>query len=285
MGGISDDGRFVAFNSNNPNLVVGDTDTSFDVFVRDRQAATTVRVPGARSVSLAPTLSADGRQVGIAVDSGATNDLAIYNRTTGTTEIVTVNSARCRRGNGDGSIYPPEMSADGSFVVFLSDSTNLVSGDTNTHGDVFLRDVRHPIAPTVTIAEPTSGASSKSVTPCWRPIPAGRSGYGLTSCIGTVPNGAAIDTSTAGVKAFSVAATEAAGLSTTRTISYTVFDKIVAQTFGDGGGVVTTDPGGGPTPAEPVETTVASPNPGLVSLALGVATTPTPSVSHCSPSR
>ena len=170
------------------------------------------------------------------------------------------------------------MSADGNFVAFLSQSTNLVPGDTNNKGDVFLRDLRHPIAPTVTITAPTSGASLQvGDTALAAYSCADVSGYGLTSCVGTVPNGAAINTSTAGVKSFSVAATEAAGLSTIRTVSYTVFDKIVAQTFGVGGGVVTTDPGGGPTPAEPVETTVASPNSGLVTLASGVATTPTPS--------
>ena len=80
--------------------MVGDTDTSYDVFVRDRQSATTVRIPGARTGALAPTLSADGRYVGIPIDSGAPNDLAIYNRTTGTTEIVTVNSAGPRGGTG-----------------------------------------------------------------------------------------------------------------------------------------------------------------------------------------
>src|SRR5262249_29000942 len=35
---------------------------------------------------------------------------------------------------------PETLSADGRFVVFLSSATNLVSGDTNGHTDVFVRD-------------------------------------------------------------------------------------------------------------------------------------------------
>jgi hypothetical protein len=41
---ISGDGRYIAFHSDASNLVVGDTNGSSDVFVRDRQSATTVRV-------------------------------------------------------------------------------------------------------------------------------------------------------------------------------------------------------------------------------------------------
>src|SRR5262245_34317256 len=40
---VSDDGRFVAFESFASNLVAGDTNNSVDIFVRDVQAGTTVR--------------------------------------------------------------------------------------------------------------------------------------------------------------------------------------------------------------------------------------------------
>jgi hypothetical protein len=74
---ISANGRFVAYSSVASNLVDGDTNTSVDVFVRDRQLGTTTRVSvsGAgvdgNGPSEVATISADGRFVGF--DSAATN--------------------------------------------------------------------------------------------------------------------------------------------------------------------------------------------------------------------
>src|SRR5512139_4030823 len=44
QGSISADGRYVAFYSNANNLVAGDTNSSRDIFVRDRQTGQTTRV-------------------------------------------------------------------------------------------------------------------------------------------------------------------------------------------------------------------------------------------------
>ena len=49
---------------------------------------------------------------------------------------------------------------------------------------------------------------------------------GLASCTGTVPDGAAIDTSTPGPKSFTVTATDNAGNSSSETVTYTVGDDI-----------------------------------------------------------
>ena len=83
---ISADGRFVAFASIDSAVVPGDTNGTFDVFVRDRQAGTTERVTvagnGAQGddVSFGPALSADGRTV--AFTSGARNLSAAKNPST-----------------------------------------------------------------------------------------------------------------------------------------------------------------------------------------------------------
>src|SRR5205085_12425541 len=58
-------------------------------------------------------------------------------RQTDTTERVSISSAGVE-GNEASSI--PTMSADGRFVAFQSDATNLVAGDTNGQTDVFVRD-------------------------------------------------------------------------------------------------------------------------------------------------
>src|SRR5204862_5967489 len=59
---LSADGRFGAFQSDAANLVAGDTNGTTDVFVHDRQTATTERV-SVNGFSAGPALPADGRFV------------------------------------------------------------------------------------------------------------------------------------------------------------------------------------------------------------------------------
>ena len=60
----------------------------------------------------------------------------VRDRQTGTTQRVSVGSGGVQ-GNGDSC--DPAISADGRFVAFGSDASNLVPGDTNTRRDVFVR--------------------------------------------------------------------------------------------------------------------------------------------------
>jgi Tol biopolymer transport system component len=149
---ITPDGRFVAFMSDAPDLVPGDTNSTWDVFVHDRQSGTTVRasVGGAGAQgddrSELPTISADGRFV--AFWSAATNlvpgdtngwpDVFVHDVQTGATARVSVDSAglQADRDSYDGSISP-----DGRFVAFESAATNLVPGDTNGAWDIFVHDL------------------------------------------------------------------------------------------------------------------------------------------------
>ncbi len=74
---ISADGRLVAFTSDADNLVAGDGNFDYDVFVRDRQAASTVRASvrtdgtegGLSLASFLPTMSADGTVVAFASEA------------------------------------------------------------------------------------------------------------------------------------------------------------------------------------------------------------------------
>jgi Tol biopolymer transport system component len=80
------------------------------------------------------SLSADGRF--LAFSSGASNltpehsiqDIYVRDRVSGTTELVSESS---RGVPSDGISIDPAISADGKYVVFTSDATNLVQGDTN----------------------------------------------------------------------------------------------------------------------------------------------------------
>ncbi|MEG4086499.1 calcium-binding protein [Microcoleus sp. POL10_C6] len=149
---ISSDGRFVAFESPASNLVPGDTNASTDVFVRDTLANTTTSVSvdsagnQGNGFSFSSSVSADGRFV--AFESGATNlvpgdtnnanDIFVRDLLTNTTTNVSVDSA----GNqGNSRSASPSISADGRFVAFFSYATNLVPGDTNNSGDIFVRDL------------------------------------------------------------------------------------------------------------------------------------------------
>ena len=74
---ISDNGRFVAFESESDNLVFADHNGHSDIFLHDRESGITTRVSvddagfEANGDSIAPVISRDGRYV--AFESGATN--------------------------------------------------------------------------------------------------------------------------------------------------------------------------------------------------------------------
>jgi Tol biopolymer transport system component len=149
---ISADGRYVAFQSTASDLVGGDTNGVSDVFVRDRVAGTTQRVSvdsgGAQADggSYLPSISADGRYVAflsyatnlVGGDTNGISDIFVRDRQSGTTERVSVGPSGAQ-GNAD-SYGAPSISADGRYVAFLSNARNLVSGDTNSAPDVFVRD-------------------------------------------------------------------------------------------------------------------------------------------------
>ena len=120
----SADGRFVAFDSNATNLVTGDTNGWYDIFVRDRQMATTARVSVDSAAaqgngnSGGASISGDGRYVAFQSDAtnlvtGDTNgrvDIFVHDRQTGTTDRVSVDSAGTE---GNGSSKYPSISATG----------------------------------------------------------------------------------------------------------------------------------------------------------------------------
>ena len=149
---ISADGRFVAFRSLADNLVSGDTNATWDIFVRDRATGVTQRVSVSSTggqgsgTSRDPALSADGRYVAfastsanlVAGDTNGAQDIFVHDRLTGTTSLVSVDSSGSE-GNADS--YNPSLSADGQRLVFDSDASNLVPGDTNAARDVFVRDL------------------------------------------------------------------------------------------------------------------------------------------------
>jgi Tol biopolymer transport system component len=148
---LSADGRYVAFFAASTNLAADDTDDTGDIYLHDRQTGETtlqsVNDAGVKGLpgSWRPILSADGRF--IAFNSEATN--LVPNDTNGTIDVfvrdvVARKTTRVSVGNGGAQATTNAMlggiSADGRFVLFGSDASNLVAGDTNGFGDLFVRD-------------------------------------------------------------------------------------------------------------------------------------------------
>jgi Tol biopolymer transport system component len=160
---VSADGRYVAFQSDAPNLVPGQEDgnNSGDVFLHDRVTGTTTLVShAAGSPTRAATgyggygsvdISADGRYVAFsgagtdlvpgAVDANHATDVFLWDRVTGTTTLVS-HAAGLPGTAADGNSFYAILSADGNFLVFTSRASNLVAGQVEPGpfqaADVFL---------------------------------------------------------------------------------------------------------------------------------------------------
>ncbi len=149
---ISANGRFVAFRSAASNLVPGDTNNEIDIFVHDRETRETIRVSvasdgsQANDFNFAARLSADGRWISFGSDAtnlvpGDTHEVCdsfVHDRLTG--ETTRISTASDGSQANDFSFAPGSLSADGRYVVFDSDASNLVPGDTNAATDIFLHD-------------------------------------------------------------------------------------------------------------------------------------------------
>ncbi|MBI3846342.1 MAG: PD40 domain-containing protein [Planctomycetes bacterium] len=148
---MSADGRFVAFLSVASNLVPGDANGTYDVFVHDQMTGATTRVSvdsadgEANSGSDFPSISADGRFVAfncqatnlVPGDTNGMEDVFVHDQMTGATTRVSVDSAGVE---GNAHSFLPSISADGRFVAFNSQATNLVPGDANATDDIFVHD-------------------------------------------------------------------------------------------------------------------------------------------------
>ena len=173
---ISGDGRYTAFESIASNLVPGDTNASTDVFIHDRQTGITERASvgadrtQADKASAQPSIGGDGRYMAFESDAsnlvpGDTNgfqDIFTHDRKTEVTERVSVASDGTQ---ADSLSYSPSISADGRYVAFQSEASNLAPGDTNGNSDVFIHDCQTGITERVSVASDGRQANSDSFDP------------------------------------------------------------------------------------------------------------------------
>jgi Tol biopolymer transport system component len=126
---ISADGRFVAFESYATNLVAGDTNGLFDVFLHDRDI--------------------DGD--GVFDEPGEVSTIRVSVASDGT--------------EGNGYSNTPVISADGRYVAFESDADNLVPSDTNEYQDIFLRDWKYGVTTRISVSSSGTEAHWHSDAP------------------------------------------------------------------------------------------------------------------------
>ena len=150
---ISADGRYVAFDNFSTNLVAGDTNGTSDVFVKNLQTGVVTRASTAadgteaNGYSQNVSISADGRYVVfeseatnlVVGDTNGINDIFVKNLQTGVVTRAST-AADGTEANGFNGGYSISISADGRYVAFESEATNLVAGDTNGMVDIFVKD-------------------------------------------------------------------------------------------------------------------------------------------------
>jgi Tol biopolymer transport system component len=126
--------------------------------------------------SVAPSVSPDGRFV-LFVSSA--NDLVsgdnnllraglfLRDRASNTTTLISVNLSGT--GDGNSNSYSGTVSTNGRYVVFASDASDLVPGDTNGVTDIFLRDTLLGTTTLVSVATNGGPGNGASVSPVMTP--------------------------------------------------------------------------------------------------------------------
>lgn len=146
---ISGDGRYVAFISPASNLVPGDSGTSLDVIVHDRETdETTSPTVGETEFfdPATPVISTDGSKVAFSAVPEPTpsetfqRQIYWHNRTAGDTVLLSARVDDPTRPGNNVSDFPA-ISGAGDRVAYQSDASNLVDDDSNAFQDVFLSEL------------------------------------------------------------------------------------------------------------------------------------------------
>lgn len=172
---ISDDGRFIAFQSDVVDLVPDDTNARTDIFVHDRDTQEIIRVsvpsnlPQSNGHSTEPDISDDGRYVAftsvasnlVPGDTNSQADIFVHDRTLDSTVRVSVPTPPCGEANAPTTICTaltdndsrfvaedesnsrssePAISSTGRFVTFASFASNFAVEGNRSDSDIFVHD-------------------------------------------------------------------------------------------------------------------------------------------------
>jgi Tol biopolymer transport system component len=151
---LSNDGRYVVFESEATNLVDDDENSTGDIFLIDRDADEGSRISRisvdsdeeeGTGASSNPSISADGRYVVfqsdatdlVENDDNNATDIFLRDTTEGTTVRISVDD---EGEEADADSQNPRISSDGAYIVYESSATNLVDDDENNAIDIFRYD-------------------------------------------------------------------------------------------------------------------------------------------------
>jgi Tol biopolymer transport system component len=176
---LSADGRYVTFDTR-VRVVAADTDTLYDVYVYDRLTDTFDWISAPRAGqrndgnAARPRMSADGNLVVFQsassqlVDADTNGKIEVFAFDRTTRAMTRVSVAHDGAAATDDCIEP-DLSADGTRVVFSSRASNLTAiADTNGEIDVFLRDLA--AGTTNLVSAPASGEANGA---SWAPAISG----------------------------------------------------------------------------------------------------------------
>ncbi len=150
---ISADGRYIAFESSASDLVNGDGNEKYDIFIRDVETGKTELISSSifgtsgNGDSRYPSISADGRFVAfysgssdlVAGDTNNQIDIFLHDSLSGEMSLISI-ATNGSQTNAD-SKYP-SISPDGNWIAYTSWATNLVTEDQDSYSDIYLYD-RH----------------------------------------------------------------------------------------------------------------------------------------------
>lgn len=152
---ISNDGRYVVYESGASNLTAGDSGIYRDIFLFDRTTGFTERVSvsdeeqEAQGESFAASVSGSGRYVAfvsfaanlVSDDNNSLPDVFVRDRVEGRTIRINVSNSGEEVGVLE-TDQEPTFSANGRYVAFKSRAGNLAPNDTNGVGDIFIYDLQ-----------------------------------------------------------------------------------------------------------------------------------------------
>jgi Tol biopolymer transport system component len=177
---ISANGAFVAFTSEATKLVSGDGNGAIDIFVRKLDSSpktTRVSVSSSETEGGGPSdraaLSSSGRFVVfessaedfVGFDSNAQDDVFIRDRKRGTTKMVSIAGPDSGPTQGNGLSRAADISGDGRYVAWMSDSTTFVGNDTDPSRDIYVRDRKLNRTILASVSTTHTGGNDSSIFP------------------------------------------------------------------------------------------------------------------------
>jgi pimeloyl-ACP methyl ester carboxylesterase len=173
---VSPDGNYWVFTSLASNLVLGDIQGHVDIFLyrQSPPALTRVDLPQSgdepNGDSTSGVVSAGGHYVAfrsfannlVANDTNNLSDIFYYNTQDNSLSRISVSTSG---QEANGASDRPAISADGRYVVFSSDASNLVSGDNNDATDIFLRDTVSGTTTRISLTDNDQQANGSSTYP------------------------------------------------------------------------------------------------------------------------